>query len=109
MPKKKDKDSKADNQVTNYYTKLPKNLMPKYHNPNYKHHLINLPFRCLIVGGSGSMKTNTLVDMIKRMDDTFGNIKFCVKNEQEPLYQFLKQKIPPSICKFTKASQNSPV
>ena len=109
-PKKQDnkKDAKKpSNEVTNFYQILPKSLRPKYHNPNFDHHHIGLPFRILVVGGSGSMKTNLVCDMISRMNDTFGNIKIITK-AQEPLYDFLKMKIPPSHLQVTEGIGTTP-
>lgn len=111
-PKKKDKDSKPkiqqpSNEVVNFYSILPKALRPKYHNPNISHHQIQLPFRILVVGGSGSMKTNLICDMISRMNDTFGNIKIHTK-AQEPLYDFLKMKIPSSHLQVTEGISTVP-
>jgi hypothetical protein len=59
------------------------------------------------VGGSGSMKTNLICDMISRMSDTFGNIKIITK-AQEPLYDFLKMKIPPSHLQVTEGIRSVP-
>ena len=106
MPPKK-KDKPPSNEVVNFYTKLPASLKPKYHNPNIAHHQIGLPFRILVVGGSGSMKTNLICDMISRMGDTFGNIKIISK-AQEPLYDFLKMKIPPSHLQVTEGIRSVP-
>ena len=80
--------------IQNWYNKIPKKLIPKYHNPNYKEHLLNLPFRLLLVGGSGSQKTTTLMEIIHRCKDTFELIILCVKSSDEPLYNFLKSKVP---------------
>lgn len=106
MPPKK-KDNKKSNEVVNFYTKLPSSLKPKYHNPQFENHQIGLPFRILCVGGSGSMKTNLICDMINRMRDTFGNIKIITK-AQEPLYDFLKMKIPPSHLQVTEGISTVP-
>lgn len=95
------------NQVSNFYKILPKSLQPKYNNPMFQYHHINLPFRILVVGGSGSMKTNLICDMICRMNDTFGNIKIITK-AQEPLYDFLKMKIPPSHLQVTEGISTTP-
>lgn len=89
MPPKK----KFDNTVTQWYSKIPDSLKTKYHNPNYHNHLINIPFRLLIVGNSGSGKTTLVLELLHRMDDTFGNIIICTKNADEPLYKFLRTKI----------------
>jgi hypothetical protein len=106
-PKKQDNKKKPSNEVVNFYEIIPKSLRPKYHNPNISHHQIGLPFRILVVGGSGSMKTNLICDMIARMNDTFGNIKIITK-AQEPLYDFLKMKIPPSHLQVTEGITTTP-
>jgi uridine kinase len=82
------------NNITNFYKKIPKNLLPKYENPNYDNHLINVPFRMLIVGASGAGKTSVALEIIKRMNNTFGEITIITKNADEPLYKFLRTKIP---------------
>lgn len=80
--------------IQNWYDKIPKKLLPKYHNPNYKEHLLNLPFRLLLCGGSGARKTTTLMEIIHRCKDTFELIILCVKTADEPLYRFLQSKVP---------------
>lgn len=80
--------------VRNFYSELPDKFKPKYHNPNFEHHMIKIPFRMLIVAASGGGKTNLLLDLISRMSDTFEQIDLCVKNKHEPLYEYLEEKIP---------------
>jgi hypothetical protein len=84
---------KDDCEIVNFYEKMPAKYKPSYHNPSYSKLKINLPFRLLCVGGSGSGKTLIVCNLIKLMNDTFGNIKICCKNEKEPLYQLLRDKI----------------
>lgn len=92
MPVKK---KTFDNGVTQWYTKIPDSLKTKYHNPNVDAHHLNLPFRMLIVGNSGSGKTTLVLEILHRMDDTFGNIVIVTKNADEPLYKFLRTKVKP--------------
>lgn len=66
---------------------------PKIHNPNYKEHWIQVPFRMLICGQSGSGKTNWLLSMIKKMNNTFVHIYVCCRSKEEPLYQYIENKI----------------
>lgn len=80
-------------QLTNFYQKIPKDLIPKYHNPSYKNHLINIPARILVVGGSGSGKTTLVLEMISRMKKTFERIVLCCKSVDEPLYKYLCSKL----------------
>lgn len=71
-----------------------KELQPKSHNPNYRIHGIKLPFRICIVGGSGSMKTNTTMNILKQMNGTFNKIYVFTRNKNEPLYEYLEKSIP---------------
>ena len=91
MPKKKDAVSK--NGMVDYYKVMPKKFLLKTHNPNYKEHKLNLPFRMLIVGGSGAGKTQTLMNLIRIMNGTFNNIHIITKNKEEPLYDYLESKV----------------
>ena len=59
----------------------------KEHNekwPNIPDH----PYRIVIIGGSGSGKTNTLLHLIKKQDD-IDKIYFYAKYLSEPKYKFL--------------------
>jgi hypothetical protein len=78
----------------NFYTKMDKKLIPNRANPQFDDHHINVPFRMMIVGASGSMKTNTLLNLIDTMHDTFSSIWVICKNTQEPLYQHLAACVP---------------
>lgn len=84
----------SKDQIQNWYKKIPKKLLPQYHNPNYKNHLLSHPFRMLLVGGSGSGKTSMVMEIIHRMSGTFELIILCIKSADEPLYRFLQTKIP---------------
>lgn len=71
--------------VINYYERIPKT---RVFNPNYgKLHFIKIPFRMLIAGGSGSGKTNTLMNILKVTTGSFYDITICVKSKDEPLYK----------------------
>lgn len=85
------KPKKAEN--INWYEKMPKKFLNKVHNPHYDIHLIQIPFRAIIVGNSGSMKTNTLLNIIYNMPDTFSKLVIITKNKKEPLYEFLEEAI----------------
>lgn len=94
--------------MINFYDFLPGNLQPKYHNPGYQKHGISVPFRMLIVGNSGSMKTNTLLNLISVMSGTFDYIWVITRNAEEPLYKFLASKIPPSQCSILEGIESIP-
>jgi len=79
--------------MVDYYKVMPKKFLLKTHNPNYKEHKLNLPFRMLIIGGSGSGKTQTLMNLIRIMNGTFNNIHIITKNKEEPLYEYLESKV----------------
>jgi len=88
------KRQKKEDEITDFYSLIPRELKSKSNNPCYQDHLLNLPFRMLLVGGSGSRKTTTLFEIIKRCKNTWELIILCCKSADEPLYQYLKTKIP---------------
>ena len=49
------------------------------------------PYRILIIGGSGSVKTNTLLNLINNQPD-IDKIYLYVKDQYEDKYQFLIKK-----------------
>ena len=49
------------------------------------------PYRILIIGGSGSRKTNTLLNLIKEQDDT-DKMYLYTKDLTEPKYEYLVKK-----------------
>lgn len=84
----------------NYYEVIAKDkegkgLLKKNFNPQYgKLHYLEIPFRMLIIGPSGSMKTNAVIDLFKNTNNTWTKIIVCCKSKEEPLYQFMDMKIP---------------
>ena len=63
---------------------------------------IKIPFRLAVQAASGSGKTQWLLILIAKMDNTFGHIYVCYR-AFEPLYQFLeKQMGPDKITFFTQ-------
>jgi len=91
MPPKKDVVSK--NGMVDYYKVMPRKFLLQSHNPNFKDHKLNLPFRMLIIGGSGAGKTQTLMNLIRVMNGTFNNIHIITKNKDESLYNYLESKV----------------
>jgi len=87
------KQSAEPSDLIDWYKKMPKKFLLKTHNPNYEKHKINVPFRMLIIGGSGAGKTQTLLNLIHIMSNTFQNIIIVTKNKHEPLYEFLEDKM----------------
>ena len=90
MPKK---DVVNKHGMVDYYKVMPKKFLLKTHNPNFKDHKLNLPFRMLIIGGSGAGRTQTLMNLIRVMNGTFNNIHIITKNKKEPLYEYLESKV----------------
>lgn len=92
-----------------WYKELPDHLIPKYHNPTFgKDHFISIPARMIIVGCSGSGKTQLALEIIYRMKHTFGNISVCTQNANEPLYNFLKSKIDEDQLQIYEGVENIP-
>jgi hypothetical protein len=81
------------NGMVDFYKSMPKKFLLQSHNPNFKDHKLNLPFRMLIIGGSGAGKTQTLMNLIRIMNGTFNNIHIITKNRDEPLYNYLESKV----------------
>jgi ABC-type dipeptide/oligopeptide/nickel transport system ATPase component len=89
MPPKKQKQA----ELINWYDVIPKKFLLSQHNPNYDIHKIKIPFRMLIVGSSGAGKTQTLLNIIHNFNNTFNNIVVITKNKDEPLYNYLEDKL----------------
>jgi hypothetical protein len=90
----------------NFYEKLGAPLDPSENNPNYEVHGIKLPFRMLIVGASGSMKTNTALDIFKKISPAFTKLTIVTRNSDEPLYNLIKKKIPEDSLKIIEIDQD---
>jgi ABC-type dipeptide/oligopeptide/nickel transport system ATPase component len=71
-----------------------KALQPKTINPNYAKHGLKVPFRMVIVGASGSGKTNIIMNLISITANTFNKIYLYTRNKNEPLYEYLELAIP---------------
>lgn len=99
---------KGSNEISNFYNLIPEDLKKKYHNPNFLNHLIKIPARLLIIGGSGSGKTNVAMEIIHRMSGTFEKIVICCKSKAEPLYEFLETKISPEHLEIYEGIENVP-
>jgi len=89
MPPKKKKEA----EIVDWYKKMPSKFLLKQHNPNYDIHGIKLPFRMLIIGGSGAGKTQTFLNILHNFGNTFQNIFIITKNKDEPLYNYLEDKL----------------
>jgi hypothetical protein len=57
-------------------------------------HNLKHPFRMVIVGASGAGKTQLVVHILSKMRNTFANVYVYTKNADEPIYNWLQEKIP---------------
>jgi hypothetical protein len=108
MSSKKKNNKKPSNELTPWYQVLPSHLKKKVNNPAYSNHKIQLPFRIVCVAYSGGGKTQLVCETIYRMPDTFTNIIVLCQSAQEPLYQFLKEKLPPEQITFCEGIESLP-
>lgn len=86
--------------IINFYKKIDKDYLLLNDNPNYKDHLIKIPFRMVIIAPSGSGKTNFVINLIKLFSKgkgTFNTIDIITRNADEPLYNYLNDKSKGSI------------
>lgn len=100
----------SDNRVLNVYSKIPRSMVREPKNPNYDRHKIKLNKHCLVIGGTGSGKTNLLMDYINRCckgEGTFSHITIITKM-QEPLYDYLLTKIPSENINIFYGLENAP-
>ena len=102
--------SKKKNEATmiDWYKEMPKKFLLKQHNPNYKIHGIKIPFRMLIIGGSGSGKTQTFMNLLHNFGNTFQNIFIITKNKDEPLYNYLESKAGDDGLQILEGIDNAP-
>jgi hypothetical protein len=77
----------------------------KKHNPFYELHGITVPLRLATIGGSGSMKSNTVLNIISTMNQTFNTIEIFCRCKSEPLYDYLQTKIDPSMLTIYEGLQ----
>jgi ABC-type lipoprotein export system ATPase subunit len=96
------KKSKKFELVNIYEKDAIKPFLLKSHNPNYDVHFIEIPFRMLIIGSSGSGKTMTLYNILRVFSKTFQNIYIITKNMKEPIYEYIEDK-------FKKINEKSKV
>lgn len=82
--------------INNWYSMIDKEFQrkPKI-DKNYKEHYINPCSHVCCIGQTGSGKTQALLEFLKRKQDAFYNIiLFTGSTSDEPLYNFLQNKIP---------------
>ena len=79
--------------LVNFYSLIPKTKKASI--KNFKTHFIEPNSRILMIGGSGTGKSNAILNFIERSSGTFSKIIICsFSTTEEPLYEYLKSKIP---------------
>jgi len=80
--------------ITNFYEIADKVLPDKnnYFNPYFDITQMVIPFRCLVIGSTGAGKTDSVLEYLKRAQNTFKYIYICYK-QKEKLYELLDKKI----------------
>jgi hypothetical protein len=106
--KKKEPKSSSQAELKDWYKEMPKKYLLKQHNPNFDKHGLKLPFRMLIVGNSGAGKTQTLLNIIYNMGNTFQNIIVITKNKDEPLYNYIEDKMGEQGLQILEGIDNAP-
>ena len=99
---------KKNTELKNWYDIIPKKYLLKQHNPHYEKHKIKLPFRMIIAGNSGSGKTQTLLNLLYNMPNTFEKIFITTKCKDEPLYSYLEDKLKDQGLKITEGISELP-
>ena len=82
--------------IINFYEKLPKHLKSETKlDKHFKSHYILPNSMICLIGGSGSGKTNAILNWLSKCPDKFYQIIiFNANSTREPLYDLLKEKIP---------------
>mgnify|MGYP004002401209 CR=1 FL=1 len=93
MPRAK-KVKLSNNEMINCYElKKVQKFLTKSINPCYADHHIKVSFRGIVIGATGSGKTNFLMNFISKMKNTFNHIYIYTRAE-EALYNFFISQIP---------------
>lgn len=80
--------------LVNFYSYVPKGK-GKDKTKGYNNHFIDRNSRILMIGSSGTGKSNALINFIEKSSGEFFKIIICsFSTTDEPLYQYLQEKIP---------------
>ena len=88
-------NTKPKNEIRNWYALTAQGLNKTKLDANFNKHFIYPRTHVCCIGGTGSGKTTALLDFIERSQGKFFRIIiFSGSTTQEPLYEYLKDKIP---------------
>lgn len=80
--------------LVNFYSYVPKGKS-KDKTKGYNNHFIDKNSRILMIGSSGTGKSNALINFVEKSSGEFFKIIICsFSTTDEPLYQYLHEKIP---------------
>ena len=86
-----------DLEIVNFYElKAVQKHLPKSINPNFSKHHIGLFFNALLVGATGTGKSNSLLNLVKAFRKTFNHM-YIFTRASEALYDYLQDVIDPSM------------
>jgi hypothetical protein len=97
------------NNIINFYDLDDvKKFQPEYYNPNFNEDTFPMkhPFRALVIGSSGSGKTNITMNIIQKSSGTFNNIVIYTANKKEPLYEYLESVIDKELLQIHEGLTN---
>lgn len=85
-----DRSEDSSEKPSNHYERLQKKFREEERTyDNFKKVQIKLPFRMIVIGASGSGKTNAVIDLVEKIN-AFNKIMLFTKDIEEPLYaQFI--------------------
>jgi hypothetical protein len=91
--KAKTKNNAPSTEPINFYElESVQKFADKSHNPFYDIHQISIPFRSVVIGSSGSGKSNFIMNLISIMGSTFNHL-YIYTQAPEPLYDYLQSVI----------------
>jgi hypothetical protein len=87
-------EKKPKDEVKNWYNALPSNLKSdSKRDKNYQKHFVEPKSMIVCIGGTGSGKTNALLEFLSRKNEAFYEIIiFTGSTTDEPIYNLLKTK-----------------
>jgi hypothetical protein len=96
--------------IVNFYEKIPKKYLNqnKFKYDGYNNIKIDLPFRGIFVGPSGSFKTNALLNLLRTING-FDIIYLVAKQPDQPLYRYLKDILGESLILTDKLEDLPPL